>query len=223
MRNLDFSINEFYHIYNRGADKRKIFINKDDYDRFIILLYIANSKEPVRIDMRRQSSEDVFKINRGETLVDIGAYCLMPNHFHILVKEKVENGISIFMQKLSTAYTMYFNKKHEHSGVLLQGVFKAEHVDTDIYLKYIYSYIHLNPIKLIDHDWRENGIKDKKQAQEFLETFKYSSYIDYLGVKRKGMVILNKEAFPNYFDNLTGFKETVIFWLEYNASDVLEK
>ncbi len=72
-------------------------------------------------------------------------------------------------------------------------------------------------------DISKNGIKDKKQAQEFLETFKYSSYIDYLGVKRKGMVILNKEAFPNYFDNLTGFKETVIFWLEYNASDVLEK
>ena len=164
----DFAVGEFYHVYNRGTDKRKIFLSQADYQRFIILLYLANSNQPVRIDLRRNSVEKLFEADRGKDLVDIGAYCLMPNHFHILLKEKVENGISLFMQKITTAYTMYFNKKHERSGVLFQGVFKSEHLATDNYLKYIYSYIHLNPVKLIEPTWRENGIKNKLKVKKFL-------------------------------------------------------
>ena len=91
----------------------------------------------------------------------------MPNHFHILVKEKIENGISKFMGKLTTGYSMYFNKRYDRTGSLFQGVFKSVHADSDEYLKYLFAYIHLNPIKLINPEWKENGIKDKNRANAF--------------------------------------------------------
>ena len=89
------------------------------------------------------------EIDRGETLVDIGIYCLVPNHFHLLIKEKTENGISEFVKKVATGYSMYFNKKYERTGSLFEGPFKAKRIDTDEYLKYIFSYIHLNRKQII--------------------------------------------------------------------------
>jgi len=215
LRPITFSIGEFYHVYNRGTDKRKIFITNRDYERFIVLLYLANSNNSIRIDLRRQSFQDLMEIDRGKNFVDIGAYCLMPNHFHILLREKTENGISLFMQKLTTAYTMYFNKKHERNGVLFQGVFKAEHLENDNYLKYMYSYIHLNPIKLIDPTWREKGIKNQSEAERFLEQYRYSSYPEYTNVNRKEKVIINKRAFPEYFGDADNFQKMIRFWLSF--------
>ena len=212
-RLIPFSVGEYYHIYNRGTDKRKIFITDNDYRRFLVLLYLANSNKPIRINLRKKSLLNFLETDQGETFVDIGAYCLMPNHFHLLLKEKTENGISIFMQKLTTAFTMYFNKRHERNGVLFQGVFKAEHLKNDNYLKYIYSYIHLNPIKLIDPTWRESGIKDQSKAEKFLKQYQYSSYLEYMNTDRKEKVVINKNAFPNYFENTDNFEKTIKFWL----------
>lgn len=140
----------------------------------------------------------------------------MPNHFHILLKEKVENGTSLFMQKITTAYTMYFNKKHERTGALLQGTYKAEHLTTDNYLKYIYSYIHLNPVKLIEPTWRENGIKNKQKVKSFLAAYQYSSYQDYLESDRVEKIIINKKAFPVYFERIGDFNKMIEFWLSFN-------
>lgn len=213
-RQLEFSIGEYYHIYNRGADKRETFLSENDYRRFITLLYLSNSTEPLNIKIERKTFEELFEEERNNVLVDIGAYCLMPNHFHILLKEKVENGISKFMQKLNTSYTMYFNKKNDRSGVLFQGVFKAEHANRDEYLEYLFSYIHLNPVKLIEPKWKEDGIKNPSKARSFLDNYRYSSYIEYKGVKRLENKILNKEAFPVYFDEID-IDKTIRFWLEF--------
>ncbi len=215
----DFSIDEFYHVYNRGTEKRKTFLSARDYERFVILLYLANSSNPVRIDSRRSPLQELFQTEREKNLVDIGAYCLMPNHFHILLKEKMEGGISLFMQKVMTAYTMYFNKKYERSGVLFQGVFKAEHIMGDNYLKYVYSYIHLNPVKLINPTWRVDGIKNKLKVKNFLKDYKYSSYQDYIGIDRQEKIIIDKKAFPLYFEKMGDFEETIKFWLSFNDSD----
>lgn len=215
MMHPDFSVNEFYHVYNRGTDKRKIFLSLPDYQRFMVLLFLANSNKPVHIDLRRNSLEELFETDRETELVDIGAYCLMPNHFHLLLKEKIENGISFFMQKLTTAYTMYFNKKHDRTGALLQGTFKAEHLADDNYLRYIYSYVHLNPVKLIDPTWRKRGIRDKRKVKNFLENYKYSSYQDYVGIDRQEKVILDKSAFPLYFERTADFEEMIEFWLSF--------
>lgn len=218
-RLLEFSIGEFYHIYNRGTDKRKIFITRYDYERFITLLYLCNSTDSVRINLQRKSLDELLQTDRGERLVDIGAYCLMPNHFHLLLHEKSDNGISRFLHKLTTAYTMYFNKKNDRSGSLFQGVFKAEHADTDEYLNYLFAYINLNPVKLIEFDWKEKGIKNNKQVKNFLSNYQHSSYLDHLNTNRKQELIINKKAFPDYFEKTNDFEKMIDFWLNYKNTN----
>lgn len=212
-RKFNFSIDEFYHIYNRGNNKFVIFNDKKDKKRFIKLLYICNGTQPVVFRDVKNLSLD--KIKRGETLVDIGAYCLMPNHFHLLLHEKIEGGISKFMEKLSTSYSMYFNKKHNRTGKLFEGRFQAVHADSDEYLKYLFSYIHLNPVKIIDPTWKEEGIKDLPKTKKFLFEYPYSSYLDYLGVSREERVILDIDKYPKYFSNFTDFDYFIDEWLTY--------
>lgn len=205
---------EYYHIYNRGNSKQKIFHDKEDYLRFTSLLYISNSKESFNFyDLSRDINFNVYQVERNNLLVNIGAFCLMPNHFHILLVQIEDNGISKFMQKLSTAYSMYYNKKYERSGGLFEGKFKSQHADTDRYLKYLFSYIHLNPVKLIQKDWKEKGIKNKKQAIEYLYNYSYSSYLDYFGKNRIQSKILNTKTFPKYFPNKMSFVGEIFEWL----------
>ena len=219
-RKFNFSIGEFYHIYNRGNGKRNIFLNKQDKERFILLLFVCNNVDHVVIkDLPRGSP--LGKIKRGETLVDIGVFCLMPNHFHLLLHEKIEGGITKFMSKLLTAYPMYFNKKYERTGGLFEGTFKAEYVDNDNYLKYLFSYIHLNPVKLIEPKWKEVGVKNKNRVKKYLKEYKYSSYVDYLGEDREEKLILNKEAFPEYFEEFKDFEEFIDEWFDYNKQTSL--
>ena len=183
------------------------------------LLYLCNNTAPVSVanELRKGLTlTDMFKSERKDTLVNIGAHVLMPNHFHILVHEKTENGISTFMKKLSTAYSMYFNTKYERTGNLFEGRFKATHVNNDKYLKYLFSYIHLNPVKLIDSEWKENGIKDKKKAQTFLQDYQYSSYLDHQDARRAENAILYIEPFPRYFTDELSFRQHVNDWLEYD-------
>jgi len=137
----------------------------------------------------------------------------MPNHFHILITQITEKGISKFMQKLSTAYSMYYNKKYNRSGGLFEGKFKAQHLSTDRHLKYLFSYIHLNPVKLIQKDWREKGIKNKKEALDYLSKYSYSSYLDFFGEDRIQNKILSIESYPKYFPNKTSFIEEILEWL----------
>lgn len=226
-RNIRISIDEFYHLYNRGVDKRKVFMDTEDYERFITLLYLANNVIPIHISNYKNyqglALMDLLSTEKGDTLVDIGAYCLMPNHFHILVREKIENGISMFMHKVMTGYTMYFNKKYKRSGSLFSGTFKAQHVYRDEHLKYLFAYIHLNPVKLIDSKWRENGISNKKKAEEYLHEYSYSSYLDYLSEGRKEGVIINKKAFPKYFATKGEFHSHVLWWLSFSDEFIKAK
>lgn len=212
-RRLEFSIGEFYHVYNRGNNKSLIFLDDKDRQRFQKLLFLCNGTKPVVFKTIQGPSLE--KVDRGETLVDIGAYCLMPNHFHLLLKEKRENGISLFMKKLLTAYSMYFNKKHERRGPLFESRFKATHLNNDRYLKYIFSYIHLNPVKLIDPLWKENGITDMQKSKIYLTEYKYSSYADYMGIEREEKCILNTSVFPEYFLDFREFEIYIDEWLNY--------
>ena len=212
-RKIIFAPDEFYHIYNRGNDKREIFLNKKDYRRFICLLYLCNSYKPLHFRDILKGSEFLF--DQDETLVDIGCYCLMPNHFHILVKEKDDGNLPLFMQKLATGYSMYFNLKQKRTGKLFEGVFKATHADSDEYLKYLFAYIHLNPIKLIEPLWKETGIKNLKQASAFLKNYQPSSYLDFQETKREEAKILNLKDFPEYFSDKKDFNDYINDWLNY--------
>ncbi|MEK7539117.1 MAG: transposase [Patescibacteria group bacterium] len=214
IRKINLVQGEYYHIYNRGNSKQKIFHNKEDYLRFISLLYISNTSESFSLyDLTRNSNFDIYEVGRNNLLVNIGAFCLMSNHFHILITEMTEGGISKFMQKLGTAYSMYYNKKYERSGGLFEGKFKAQHLGTDRYLKYLFSYIHLNPIKLIQKDWKEKGIRNMKEVLDYLSKYPYSSYLDFIGEKRIQNKILNVESFPKYFPNKIFFIKEILEWL----------
>ncbi len=214
-RKIIFSEGEYYHIYNRGTEKRIIFLDTADYERFVFLLYYANSTISFSTkDLKK--SRGPSSGNRGESLVDIGSYCLMPNHFHILLKEKTEGGITKFMSKLTTGYSMYFNKRYERKGSLFQGLFQAQYADSDNYLKYLFSYIHLNPVKLIQSDWKEEGIEDINRVKKYLNDYRYSSFIDYIGVKREENNILNIKAFPEYFESKEDFENNIFDWLYFN-------
>lgn len=213
IRKHTLSIDEYYHIYSRGVDKRAIFLEDEDHKRFIKLLYLCNGSIPV--DYRSYKNKSLNEIEVGEKLVAIGAYCLMPNHFHILIKEIHENGTIKFMSKLLTAYSSYFNKKYERTGALFGSEFKSEHLDRDEYLKYLFSYIHLNPAKLKDPFWKESS-SDRTELSNFVNKYPYSSHKEYLShsVGEEGL-ILNKEAFPLYFMD-TNYENEVWEWLNYS-------
>ena len=220
-RHIEFSEGEYYHVYNRGVEKRDIFLTSSDYERFIALLYLCNNQRSVDFRALKQQGrtfEQLFLIERGTPLVAIGAYCLMPNHFHLLVKEITLGGISEFMRKVMTGYTMYFNKLNKRVGPLFQGAFKAEHADNDEYLKYLYSYIHLNPVKLIDAGWSEHRVSDKKKAEKFLQEYPHSSYREYASATeaRAQAKILDKQDFPEYFEHAGSFSEIQLEWLNFD-------
>ncbi len=205
-RKISFAIGEYYHIYNRGTEKRIIFKNKVDYDYFLFLMYVCNTTKSIEI---RNINK---KFDRGDTLIDIGAYCLMPNHFHILIREKTEGGISKYMLKLMTAYSMYFNKKYNRTGKLYEGTFKSIYVSNDNYLKYLYSYIHLNPAKLIDKNWKESKT-NKANILNYISEYLYSSFQEYIASSYK---IINPNSFPEYFPKLKDHKKELFEWLNYN-------
>jgi putative transposase len=214
IRKTAFVPGEYYHIYNRGNSKQKIFLSKKDYERFIALLYGTNTNERFNFfDLRKGGG--IFSKEIEKKLVSIGTYCLMPNHFHLLITPLSEEGLSKFMQKLSTAYSMYFNETHKRTGGLFEGKFKSQHISSDRQLKYNFSYIHLNPVKLIDSKWKENGIKNLETTFEYLCSYPYSSFLDYLGNKRKEEIILKLDDFPKYFPSKNSFKEEIIEWLNY--------
>ena len=213
-RKFKFAPGEFYHIYSRGVEKRDIFMNTPDYTRFINLLFFANSEKPV--DYGEISDLPWEFYDRGEIQTSIGCYCLMPNHFHLLLWEKNENGISRFVAKLLTAYSMYFNKKYQRSGRLFQSTFRATYVDDDEYLKYLFSYIHLNPVKLIESGWKEKQISDLSAVENYLKKYNYSSYQDFLGIEREEALILDRQNFPEYFQTSLEFKTCLNDWLTFS-------
>lgn len=216
IRKVNFVSGEYYHIYNRGNSKQKIFCDEEDYSRFVALLYVSNTKQKFDFyNLNRNTSSNIYGLEIIDQYVSIGSYCLMPNHFHVLITEKIEGGITAFMQKLSTAYVMYYNKKYERSGSLFEGKFKSQYIDKDRYFKYLFSYIHLNPIKLIQKDWKEKGIVNKKIAIEYLNKYKHSSYLDFVGEYRPQKQILNLEAFPEYFPSRKLFIKEIFEWLNY--------
>ena len=186
-----------------------------------MLLYLANGENEIRIAnvLRQIKSGDISEVARGEPLVAIGAFCLMPNHFHILIKQLVEGGISRFMLKLQTDYSMYFNRKYDRTGSLFQGPFRSTLVDSDRYLAYLYSYIHLNPAKLKDPLWKERP-GSQSHIMEFVESYPYSSYGDYLSGKH---VIVNPAQFPTYFSARSEVTSHISDWLRMGPFDQVEQ
>jgi putative transposase len=214
LRKDPFITGEYYHIYNRGVDKRVIFKSKGDYERFMMLLYLSNSSESFRLDeiLNRQCKifNEILFLDKGESLVSIGAWCLMTNHFHILLKQEVDKGISKFMKKLGTGYSMFFNIKFQRKGALFGGPFKSKLVgNNDNYMRQLFAYIHLNPLEIEFPGWRDIIKRPLIEMSTFLESYRYSSYQDFIGKDRVEKNIIRTENFPDYFDGVKSFKDFV--------------
>lgn len=204
MNRAPFQSGEWYHIYNRGVDKRKIFLCETDYERFLTLLHCANSPEPVHIGgTRTVTLETALSIEHTQPLIDIGAYCLMPNHIHLLVRELSGCGLSLFMQKLATGYTGYFNRKENRTGSLFSGTFKSKHVSDDRYLKRVANYIHANAAELVERKWKNGEIAHKAHTIAFLKSYRYSSLPDYQrGLIRPESRIINRSSLLACYEDI---------------------
>lgn len=139
----------YYHIYNRGVEKRDVFLDKRDYWRFLETLnYYRLTPQPMKLSDFRRSSIKSQKIDNQTEIIQIFCYCLMPNHFHLLLKQTSDSGITQFLRKAADSYTRYFNTKYDRVGPLFQGTFKAKLIESDEYLLQLSKYIHRNPFPL---------------------------------------------------------------------------
>ena len=168
--------NYYYHVFNRGVNKRPIFKSKYEYSRFLLLLRFYNSlKYPIKFSKFIKLSVDQRKeiwnrLDKEKVHTDILSYCLMPNHFHLLLKQNSENGISKLLGNLQNSYARYFNIKNERIGHLFQGQFKAVKIDSEEQLLHVSRYIHLNP-------YSSAVVKDLNTLQKY----EWSSLPEYLG------------------------------------------
>jgi len=199
MRNIIFENNQYYHVYNRGVEKREVFVEESDYIRFLDGMREFNQVE---------LTDGLFKLWRREgepgsalrdrarlPLVEIISFCLNPNHFHIQLKQVADDGISRFMHKLGTGYTNYFNLKNKRCGPLFQGRFKAKYLSSEESLFWLSVYIHGNP--------EIHGYTNKA------EDYEWSSYRDYLGLRDKELITCNRDIVMKQI-NKEDYKQSVI-------------
>jgi len=232
MRKIKFEIGDICHIYNRGANKAIIFNNDFDKWRFLqgtFLFNDENSSSGILYEVGRKNNgrinflllKDFIKNNQGnrDPLVRIMADCLMPNHFHFIIQEIKEGGISRFMHKLGTGYTCFKNKKDDRGGgSLFQGPYKAAKIENDEYLKYLVVYLNvINPGQLLEPKLKEKGIKNIDGVIDFAGDYDWSTNKEYLGTRES--IIIDKGLLGEIFSNPEEYKKFVretLLRKEYN-------
>jgi len=200
MRKKPLVNNEFYHIYNRGVDKREVFSDDRDYFRFLLSINLLNDeKDGLMIRWRdyqrcvkNANLNDFLKLNfrKRERLVDIVSFCLMSNHYHFILKQNVEKGIERFLQKLGTSYTKYFNKKYQRNGSLFQGTFKSSHISSTGLLLRMAVYASCN---------------SEIHKVSLAKNYPWCSFAVHLGKQKSDIV--NDELLSEHFKSGKDFEE----------------
>lgn len=208
-RKIPLVTDQVYHVLNRGIASQPVFLGKKDYQRMLeTILYYQNQNFPLsyshllRLPVERRIAVLERLKNEEKFLVEIIALCLMPNHFHLLLKQAQENGISTFMGNLTNSYTRYFNTKNERIGPLFQGKFKAVIMETDEQLIHVSRYIHLNP-------YSSAVVKIPKD----LKRYPYSSLPEYLGLSKTKF--FQKEIVLDQFKDVVSYEKSVFDQAEY--------
>src|SRR3989344_7313100 len=200
MANPQFGIGEFYHVYNRGVEKRDVFSSLSDLERFLKSIVAFNTIEPIGSIHENAFNKKVLRRKANTQLVNIICYCLNPNHYHFIMQQKSDGGISEFMKRLGGGYTKYFNIKYKRSGVLFQGKFKASHIDSNDYLLHVSAYVNLN-----NRVHRLSGRTAK------------SSWDEYMGIAKNK--ICKKEFILSQFKTKQEYKD----FAESSLVDILER
>lgn len=214
---------ELWHALNRGVDGRNLFLDSQDYARFVHNLYEFNDEAPADNLVRlfdpsgmRDFRNPSFRKSR-KLLVNIHGWTLMKNHYHFLLSERIENGIKLFLRKLNVGYANYFNQRYERKGTLFQGHTKKILIARESHFLYILHYVHLNPLDYLPdaEEWRlrsKNGISDVAEALQYLESYRWSSYLDYIGKKNFPSILttsLFKSALDDYRHSLNEYLHDV--------------
>ena len=205
MRDVIFAPGEFYHVFGRGVSKQNIFLDTRDYVRFLFL--ILHFQSSVKVDNISRNVNTFLKrvhfplsSSKQENIVanrEVGLVCFtcMPNHFHLLVEEKVEGGISSYMHKVLMAYAKYFNTRYEKSGHVFQGPFGAKHIENNEQLLHTSAYIHHNQTELMQWKGKEH-------------MYPWSTYTDYVNENRWG-VLLEQGIVMDQFDTMKHYQNFV--------------
>jgi len=183
--------NSYYHLYNRGVNKGIIFVDEEDYKTFLFYLKIYLS--PINLQGESLKVAPSHTLKNYSERVKLHAYCLMPNHFHLLLKQLNDGGVQEFIRKVSNSYSKYFNTKNKRVGPLFQGEFKAVTIESDEQLLHVSRYIHLNP-------YVSGLVKD-------LKDFRYSSYLDFIGLRND--TLCNKKVILSFFKSSKEYKDFV--------------
>jgi putative transposase len=218
---------EFYHIYNRGVEKRRIFQEDADYKRFIHDMYEFNddnfvASSNVRLSCRKpkevnEKMIDVTFVNKDrkprKLLVDILSFCLMPNHYHFILKQRIDGGIVKFMKKIGSGYVAYFNLKNKRVGPLYQGSYKAIYINKQQYLDYLLFYVHFNPLDLFEENWRGGEVRDYNKLMNHVDNYHWSSHPDYLE-KGRFPSVTNREFYLKLMNVKGGYKNQAKEWMK---------
>ena len=231
---------EIYHIVIKRTGEEKLFLDMDDHYRGIFCTYELNNAKATTIRERRLArirfKKSLSDLNRGsppvnaiktsevmvmkderDLLTEVLAFCFMPNHVHLLVRELKEGGISKFMLKLESGYAAYFKQKYgvKMTGHFFQDRFKCVHIKTEEQLIVVFVYIHTNPIALIEPGWKERGIKNPEKAIKFLEEkYRWSSFFDYIGRKNFPSVT-QRDFLLEMIGGPEGAKRAVEDWIRH--------
>ncbi len=194
-RRVNFAPGEWYHCYSKSIDGNDVFESAADYERFMQSLYLSNSSVSLsRDNFRHMSHAEILRLPRKDAIVSIGAWCLMPNHFHILLRENTVGGITKFMHKVGTGFSTYFNIKKKHIGNVFVKPFRSKHIDDDRYLKRVAQYIHLNPAEIFEPGWKSGNVRDMAQLEKNLREYRFGSLADHFGRTRAEQSILDIEV-----------------------------
>jgi len=207
------AVGNIYHVCNRGVEKRNIFLEEKDYLRAIHNLFEFNDQKPAfnsgRIHLIGSGNQS---IKPRQLLVEILAFCLMPNHFHLLLKPVIDGGLELFVRKFCGGYANYFNTKYQRSGTLFQGRYKLVPVTRDSHFVHLPFYIHLNPLDLIGSGWRNKKINNYDKTIKFLESYRWSSHLDYAGIKNFPS-LTQRDFLLEFFGGSRGYKQSIEQWL----------
>jgi putative transposase len=210
---------ELWHVLNRGVEGRDLYTDSQDYARFVHNMYEFNDARPAgnayrlfdasMMDFRNPS----WRRAPQAPLVAVHAWVLMKNHYHLLLSEEAEGGMSAFLRKLNVGYANYFNERHERSGTLFQGRTKKILISSEPHALYILHYIHLNPLDYCRgaESWRlrdRGTLSSIDSALAYLQTYRWSSYLDHTGVRNFPSILgVSRDSFisSNYADSLRDY------------------
>lgn len=216
---------ELFHVLNRGVDKRPLFLDNQDRARFVHDLYEFNDAKPAGSTYHSFRNLDPNNldfvspdIQVREKIVDIHGWCLMDNHYHMLISERIDGGLTRFIRKLNIGYSKYFNERYDRSGTLFQGRTKKIPIEHDAHFLHILHYIHLNPLdyQTDTQAWRERKITKARTALSHLNKYRWSSYLDYCG-KSNFPSILHIELFSEVFGNYKTHISSYIRDMEFTS------